>query len=287
MEGRCSPLCGFGGSSSKGSHASQEKGKEKEKERMRGARERSWERERQRGYDRKEKEREKEKEQARERRKDREKEKEREHITHPRRVGSPLPRDHRPRESTSAVAVASAVAPVLPLEKTTSADGVAARAKRIKHGSFDFERPISAGVGVSGASTGVGMKAALRNMGVGGDAAPHPLQRSLSARGTSRRGTDESLDRAFAPSYTTRSSSAAGRARAATWRSVLNMVCEGEDIIIRDVYLDWGARVAVGLAQEWELRKRGVATYVDLKQKGELPWQRMIKQMLLLLERTD
>ncbi|KAI9056510.1 hypothetical protein FKP32DRAFT_1670301 [Trametes sanguinea] len=40
MEGRCSPLCGFGGSPSKGSHASQEKGKEKEKERMRGARER-------------------------------------------------------------------------------------------------------------------------------------------------------------------------------------------------------------------------------------------------------
>ncbi|OSD04663.1 hypothetical protein PYCCODRAFT_1386926, partial [Trametes coccinea BRFM310] len=118
MEGRCSPLCGFGGSSSKGSHASQEKGKEKEKERMRGARERSWERER--GYDKKEKEREKEKEKARERRRDKEKEKEREHITHPRRVGSPLPRDHRPRESTSAVAVASAVAPVLPLEKTTS-----------------------------------------------------------------------------------------------------------------------------------------------------------------------
>ncbi|KAI0638357.1 hypothetical protein C8Q77DRAFT_1070602 [Trametes polyzona] len=217
MEGRCSPLCGLGGSS-KGSHASQEKGKEKE--RMRGARDRSRERgkERERGLERRPTDREKDRERdrLRERRKDQDmREKDRDHITHPRRVGSPLPRE-RPRESTSAVAVSA-----VPLEKTTSnrstgskhsaskdphghthvhprsgADGLAARTKRIKHGSFDFERPVSAGVG--SASAGVSMKTALRTMGVGGSGPvqppQHALQRSLSARGPSRRGTDDSLD---------------------------------------------------------------------------------------------
>ncbi|KAH9899689.1 hypothetical protein C8Q73DRAFT_663319 [Cubamyces lactineus] len=221
LEGRCSPLCGFGvGGSSKGSHTSQEKGKEKE--RMRGARDRSWERPlERRGSEKREKGSEGEK--ARERRRDQERrEKEREHITHPRRVGSPLPRD-RPRESASAIAVVP-----IPLEKTASnrsanskhsgsrehhahghasahghaprsgADGVAARAKRIKHGSFDFERPVS--TGVTGASVGMSVKAALRNMGIVDAAPAHPLQRSLSARGTSRRGTDESYDPAVGPS---------------------------------------------------------------------------------------
>ncbi|KAI0335644.1 hypothetical protein GY45DRAFT_1358424 [Cubamyces sp. BRFM 1775] len=222
LEGRCSPLCGFGvGGSSKGSHTSQEKGKEKE--RMRGARDRSWERPLERRGSEK-RERGSEGEKARERRRDQERrEKEREHITHPRRVGSPLPRD-RPRESASAIAVAP-----IPLEKTASnrsggskhsgskdhhahgqhsahghaprsgADGVAARAKRIKHGSFDFERPVS--TGVTGASVGMSVKAALRNMGIGDSAPAHPLQRSLSARGpSSRRGTtEESYDPAFVP----------------------------------------------------------------------------------------
>ncbi|KAI0772101.1 hypothetical protein BD413DRAFT_612923 [Trametes elegans] len=204
MEGRCSPLCGLGGSS-KGSHTSQEKGKEKE--RIRASRDRSQERE-QELY-----RREKKKEGARERRREQERrEKEREHITHPRRVGSPVPRE-RTRESNSAVAVAA-----VPLEKTTSnrsgnskhsaskdyhghppsgADGFAARVKRIKHGSFDFERPVSTGVG--GASTGVSVRTALRTMGVG-DSAPHPLQRSMSARGASRKSTDPTLDPAFLPS---------------------------------------------------------------------------------------
>ncbi|KAI0832603.1 hypothetical protein BC628DRAFT_1286424, partial [Trametes gibbosa] len=107
MEGRCSPLCGLGGSS-KGSHTSQEKGKEKERERMRGARDRSTER-----PDRRERDAAQDK--GRERRREQDmREKDREHITHPRRVGSPLARD-RARESTSAVAVAA-----VPLEKTTS-----------------------------------------------------------------------------------------------------------------------------------------------------------------------
>ncbi|KAI0677366.1 hypothetical protein C8Q78DRAFT_962437 [Trametes maxima] len=173
---------------------------------MRGARDRSWERERDRALDGREKEK------ARERRRETERrDKEREHITHPRRVGSPTPRD-RPRESTSAVAVAA-----VPLEKTSSnrsagskqsgskehhghprsgADGLAARTKRIKHGSFDFERPVSSGVG--GGSGGMSARTALRTMGVGGPT-PHGLQRSVSARGVPRRGTEDSLDPAFAP----------------------------------------------------------------------------------------
>ncbi|KAI0375823.1 hypothetical protein BV20DRAFT_1048085 [Pilatotrama ljubarskyi] len=222
LEGRCSPLCGLGGSS-KGSHTSQEKGKERE--RMRGARDRSRERERER--DRTADRQQKEKEKARELRRDqemREKEREQPHIiTHPRRVGSPLPSRDRPRESTSAVAVSA-----VPLEKTTSnrsagskhsgsrdhhqgqghprsgLDGAAARAKRIKHGSFDFERPVSAGVGggSGGGNAGLNVRSALRTMGIGGPApAPHPLQRSLSARAPpSRRPTDDSQDAGFAPS---------------------------------------------------------------------------------------
>ncbi|KAH9850761.1 hypothetical protein C2E23DRAFT_298815, partial [Lenzites betulinus] len=217
MEGRCSPLCGLGGSS-KGSHTSQDKGKEKE--RMRGARERSREGSGQREKEKeREAERDRERDKARERRREQEmREKDREHITHPRRVGSPFARD-------SAVAITA-----VPLEKTTSnrsagskhsgskdnhtstrpphahshsrsgAEMLTARTKRIKHGSFDFERPVSAGVG--GANAGVSVKTALRSMGVGAPApTPHPLQRSSSARGApSRRGTDESQDSAFAPS---------------------------------------------------------------------------------------
>ncbi|RPD66984.1 hypothetical protein L226DRAFT_452093 [Lentinus tigrinus ALCF2SS1-7] len=138
---------------------------------MRGARDRSGER----GRGRKEKEREREKE----------------HITHPRRVGSPM---QRVRESTSAVAVAA-----VPMEKSSSgrsanskrsgskdhhghprsgAEPLVVRTNRIKHGSFDFERPISAGTGVGG---GMSIRTALRSMGIG-EPEPPPLQRSHSAR---------------------------------------------------------------------------------------------------------
>ncbi|KAL1946520.1 hypothetical protein VTO73DRAFT_14624 [Trametes versicolor] len=204
MEGRCSPLCGLVGGSSKGSHTSQEKGKEREKTRSRS-------REAERGPDR----REKEKEKAREQRRDLAiREKDREHITHPRRVGSPLSRE-RPRESHQPTHLSA-----VPLEKTTSnrstgsknsgskdphghahprsgADRLVAHTKRSKHGSFDFERPMSAGVG--GGNAGVSVKTALRTMGVGGPP-QHTMQRTLSARGPSRRGTDESSEPAFAPS---------------------------------------------------------------------------------------
>ncbi|TFK88922.1 hypothetical protein K466DRAFT_564462 [Polyporus arcularius HHB13444] len=180
VEGRCSPLCGLG-TSSRGSNTSRET--TKEKERMRGARERSGERER----DRKEKDREREKER----------------ITHPRRVGSPMPRV----QSTSAVAVSA-----VPMEKSnsgrsanskrsgskdhhghprTGAEPLVARANRIKHGSFDFERPMSAGTGPGG---GISIRTALRSMGIG-EPEQHPMQRSHSARAVPmRRPNDESLE---------------------------------------------------------------------------------------------
>ncbi|OCH92143.1 hypothetical protein OBBRIDRAFT_727399 [Obba rivulosa] len=118
-------------------------------------------------------------------------EKERERITHPRRVGSPIARE-QDRLSRSGVTAA-------PLEKVSSGsatsrrsamkDGVTSSsvsssgiAKRIKHGSFDFERPVS-----NGAGAGMSVKAALKSMGVGDHGTHHGLQRSLSAKGTSRR----------------------------------------------------------------------------------------------------
>ncbi|KAI0720303.1 hypothetical protein C8T65DRAFT_9205 [Cerioporus squamosus] len=189
VEGRCSPLCGLG-TSSRGSNTSRET--TREKERMRGARDRSGDR----GHDRKEKEREREREKG--------------HITHPRRVGSPM---QRVRESTSAVAVAA-----VPMEKSSSgrsanskrsgskdhhghprtgAEPLVVRTNRIKHGSFDFERPISAGTGPGG---GISIRTALRSMGIG-EPEPHPLQRSHSARAVPmRRPKDESSEDAFAPS---------------------------------------------------------------------------------------
>ncbi len=191
VEGRCSPLCGLG-PSSKGSQTSRETAKEKE--RIRSERDRSGEREK------KEKERE------------RERGKEKERITHPRRVGSPM---LRVRESTSAVVVSA-----VPMEKSSSgrsagsrrsasrdnhghprlgAENSAIRAKRIKHGSFDFERPVSASTATGG---GVTISSALRSMGIG-QPERHPLQRSNSARAVpARRPTEESTDRedGFAPS---------------------------------------------------------------------------------------
>ncbi len=199
LEGRCSPLCGFGtGTSSKGSYTSMDKGKEKE--RRRSSRDRSAERTRE---SRKEKERE------------REREKEKERITHPRRVGSPLP---RARQSASAVAVAA-----VPMEKSSSGQsgnsrrsgskehrvahprsgaetGVAARAKRIKHGSFDFERPVSAGSGAAPAGGGISIRAALCNMSIGETERQSALQRSRNERAGPRRPTDDSVEDGSAPS---------------------------------------------------------------------------------------
>ncbi|EMD40923.1 hypothetical protein CERSUDRAFT_111506 [Gelatoporia subvermispora B] len=122
---------------------------------------------------------------------------ERERITHPRRVGSPIARE---QERISRAGVVAA-----PLEKVSSGSatsrrsamkdgvtnssmssaGVTARVKKIKHGSFDFERPVSNDVGA-----GMSVKAALKSMGVGDHSAPHGLHRSSSAKGTPRKERD-------------------------------------------------------------------------------------------------
>ena len=124
----------------------------------------------------------------------------------------------RMRESTSAVVVSA-----VPMEKTSSGrsagskrslsrdhshgppragagvENLAARTNRTKHGSFDFERPLSGGTGAGGGMT---FKSALRSMGIGEPDPPpapapapvrthasvsvsarQPLQRSSSARG--------------------------------------------------------------------------------------------------------
>ncbi len=58
---------------------------------------------------------------------------------------------------------------------------------------------------------------------------------------------------------------------------------DGELNYAHDVYLVWGARWAVCLGQEWEIRRRGLDTYVEVCARGELPWQKVahaIRRML-------
>ncbi|KIP10657.1 hypothetical protein PHLGIDRAFT_208600 [Phlebiopsis gigantea 11061_1 CR5-6] len=164
LEGRCSPLCGLPsprltpvGASDKG----------KERERPWGPRERLRE--------------------DRERPAMRSKRSEVE-ITHPRRVGSPAVRD-RERESRMAATAPAQVEKVASgsgsgnskkssgTKESAATSGV--KTKRTKHGSFDFERPMSAMGGP------ISMRTALRGMVVGGGA--HQLERSRSTRETGPR----------------------------------------------------------------------------------------------------
>lgn len=58
---------------------------------------------------------------------------------------------------------------------------------------------------------------------------------------------------------------------------------DGDLKYAHDMYLVWGARFAVCLGQEWEIRKRGVEAYVEVCARGELPWQKIsqcIRRML-------
>lgn len=151
VDGRCSPLCGLPsprltpvGASEKGKERERAKSSEDETRRKR--------------------------ESARRRREEKE-------ITSPRRVGSPAIRE-KDRESRMGAA---------PLEKVGSGSGsgaskkslqrdsapAAIKAKRTKHGSFDFERPMS----VTG---GMNMRVALRHIGERLD--PLPIERSHSAK---------------------------------------------------------------------------------------------------------
>ncbi|OSC96668.1 hypothetical protein PYCCODRAFT_1472438 [Trametes coccinea BRFM310] len=71
--------------------------------------------------------------------------------------------------------------------------------------------------------------------------------------------------------------------RRVAWESAVGEVCRPDKTTVRDLYLDWGARVAVMLAQEWEQRKQGVESYTGLRQSGQLPWQGMVKDMVVML----
>lgn len=170
LDGRCSPLCGLPsprltpvGQSSKG--------KERERQRAWTPQERSRE-----AGDRQDPRRRAEVE-----------------ITHPRRVGSPVLRERESRidsrlgSRAGSRATAKPGPSAVPMEKVGSGSGLsrkssakdssasaALKGKRTKHGSFDFERPVS----VTGTATN--MRTALRGLGVSFEASP--LERSRSAK---------------------------------------------------------------------------------------------------------
>ncbi|RDX53910.1 hypothetical protein OH76DRAFT_1453662 [Lentinus brumalis] len=121
-------------------------------------------------------------------RKEKQREREKERITHPRRVGSPMPRV----QSTSAVAKSNSGRSANS-KRSGSKDhhGHPRTGAEPLHGSFDFERPMSAGTGPGG---GISIRTALRSMGIG-EPEQHPMQRSHSARAVPmRRPKDESLE---------------------------------------------------------------------------------------------
>lgn len=67
------------------------------------------------------------------------------------------------------------------------------------------------------------------------------------------------------------------------WELAYNTTCGDPERQFRDLYLGWGARIVVMLAEEWDLRKTGVESYIRAAAEGRLPWQQMIKDMTRLL----
>ncbi|KAH9847791.1 hypothetical protein C2E23DRAFT_741108 [Lenzites betulinus] len=76
------------------------------------------------------------------------------------------------------------------------------------------------------------------------------------------------------------------RLRSAAWEVVWDSICEGTERAVRDIYLVWGARIVVMLANEWSIRKKGVEEYTDATEQGRLPWQMMIKEMSAMVARS-
>ena len=164
LDGRCSPLCGLPSPRLTPVGVS---GKGKERERVRTPRDRPQEEDRH----------------------DRRKRTEVE-ITHPRRVGSPALRE-RERESR----IESRLGTAVPMEKVASGSGsgaskkssgtkdsntsTAVKVKRTKHGSFDFERPMS--------STGGAMNVRTALRGIGASVGANQIARSRSTKETSAR----------------------------------------------------------------------------------------------------
>lgn len=75
--------------------------------------------------------------------------------------------------------------------------------------------------------------------------------------------------------------------RSAGWELAHNSVCGEPERRFRDLYLGWGARITVMLADEWGVREAGVDEYSRAAAGGELPWQRMIKDMTRMLARSS
>ncbi|KAF7798352.1 hypothetical protein EIP86_009573 [Pleurotus ostreatoroseus] len=183
LDGRCSPLCGL--PSPRLPPAAGPSVKGKERERARGARDRSGE-----GIHEKEKEKELKRLERT--------------MSRTRRVGSPFQRDVE-RERRTPLTPLPPPAP-MPIEKIASGSGSGGgasglsrrsstkesfmRSKRTKHGSFDFERPVSTNTGPA-----PNMRTALHGLGIGPSSdhhghlhalappsQPQPLEKSFSAR---------------------------------------------------------------------------------------------------------
>ncbi|KAL1948715.1 hypothetical protein VTO73DRAFT_10521 [Trametes versicolor] len=70
-------------------------------------------------------------------------------------------------------------------------------------------------------------------------------------------------------------------ARIQAWAKLKNATIADEDSEAREVALDWGAKIACMLAEEWEVRAReGVSGYKAYNRAGRLPWQRMMKEVM-------
>lgn len=69
-------------------------------------------------------------------------------------------------------------------------------------------------------------------------------------------------------------------ARIHAWEKLRKDAVPNEDREVKEVALDWGARIVCMLAEEWEMRSGGgVSGYREHSRAGRLPWQRMMKVM--------
>ncbi|KAH8094822.1 hypothetical protein BXZ70DRAFT_896310 [Cristinia sonorae] len=169
--GRCSPLCGL---PSPTGQKDWRKEREREKDGAVKWRNESGDRERERA-----------------------KEREKERITGPRRVGSPVLRERERDSRTTITAVAMEKVPSSSghsrrssrdpaLVGAPSSASAALKARQIKHGSFDFEKPVSTTHGP------VHVRTALRGIGIGPSGpSAIPIQRSTSLKATSRATTSQ------------------------------------------------------------------------------------------------
>ncbi len=58
---------------------------------------------------------------------------------------------------------------------------------------------------------------------------------------------------------------------------------DGQTSYCHEVYLFWGAKMAIALGAEWDIRRRGADAYRTAHARGELPWQEVMKCMRRML----